>query len=112
VQLVAVERASDAAQHGARDGLARPLVDPTLADRSVPVTDEVAVAWTRRLLDDEGIFAGVSSGANASVAVQVAGELDGGNVVFVVGDDGWKHFASGLYTQPLELVAAHTMAWW
>ena len=45
---------------------------------------------------------GVSSGAIASIAVRVASELEGGNVVFVVADDGWKYLSSGVYTKPIE----------
>ena len=58
--------------------------------------------WTKKLLDEEGLFVGVSSGAIASIAVRVAGELDEGNVVFVVADDGWKYLSSGVYTKPIE----------
>jgi cysteine synthase B len=36
------------------------------------------------------------------VAARVAGELDEGNVVFVVADDGWKYLSSGVYTKPIE----------
>ena len=48
------------------------------------------------------MFAGVSSGAIASIAVRIAGELDEGNVVFVVADHGWKYLSSGIYTLPVE----------
>ncbi len=115
VKIVAVEPMPGEDGHGRRlphDGEA-PIVDLTLLDRRVCVSNDVAVSWTRRLLDEEGIFAGVSSGAAASVAVQVAGEIDGGNVVFVVCDDGWRHFSSGLYTGPLESVdGTRAAAWW
>jgi cysteine synthase B len=88
-------------------------VDLTLVDRRVTVDGRDAIAWTRRLLDEEGIFAGVSSGALASVAVQIAGELAGGNVVFLVCDDGWRYLSSGLYTGPLEeVVSGDRATWW
>ena len=66
------------------------------------VSNRDAVVWTKRLLADEGMFVGVSAGAVASIAVRVAGELDEGNVVFVVPDDGWKYLSSGVYTRSLE----------
>ena len=72
----------------------------SLLDRKIFVTNRDAIIWTRKLLDEEGIFAGVSSGAIASIAVRIAGELDEGNVVFVVCDDGWKYLSSGIYTLP------------
>ena len=56
----------------------------------------------RRLLEEEGMFVGVSSGAIASIAVRAATELDEGNVVFVAPDDGWKYLSSGVYTKPIE----------
>jgi cysteine synthase B len=116
VMIVAVEAMPAGPGQGMRsfeDGFVPPLLDPSLLDRRVPVSNQDAIAWTRRLLDEEGIFAGVSSGAVASVAVRIADELDEGNVVFVVNDEGWKYLSSGLYTGPPEDVAGvDTTAWW
>src|SRR3984957_12380284 len=70
------------------DGFIPPIIDIALLDRNIFVTNHDAIVWTRKLLDEEGIFAGVSSGAIARVAVRIAGELDEGNVVFIVADDG------------------------
>ena len=62
---------------------------------------------------DEGIFAGVSSGAIAAIAARIAGELDGGNVVFLIPDDGWKYLSSGVYTKPIEeLEGIDSTVWW
>src|ERR1019366_3240171 len=65
-------------------------------------------------LDDVAAFvAGLSSGAIARVAVRIAGELDEGNVVFIVADDGWKYLSSGLYTLPLEQIEnLESTLWW
>jgi [CysO sulfur-carrier protein]-thiocarboxylate-dependent cysteine synthase len=96
-----------------RQTVARNMLDRALLDRTLPVSDLEAVAWTRKLLDEEGVFAGVSSGATASVAVRVARELEGGNVVFMVGDDGWKYVSSGVHTRPADEVAGLEEAtWW
>jgi cysteine synthase len=84
------------------DGYIPPILDLSLLDRKIFVSNRDAVLWTKRLLDEEGLFAGVSSGAVASIAVRVAGELDEGNVVFVAPDDGWKYLSSGVYTKPIE----------
>ena len=64
------------------------------------------MVWTKKLLAEEGLFAGVSSGAIAAIAVRVAEKLDEGNVVFVVCDDGWKYLSSGVYTKPIEELEA------
>src|SRR5689334_5434850 len=84
------------------DGYIPPIIDLSLLDRKIFVSNRDAVIWTRRLLEEEGVFVGVSSGAIASIAVRVAGELDEGNVVFVAPDDGWKYLSSGVYTKSLE----------
>ncbi len=88
------------------DGYIPPIIDLSLLDRKIFVSNRDAVIWTRKLLSEEGMFVGVSSGAIASIAVRVAGELDDGNVVFVAPDDGWKYLSSGVYTKSLEELEA------
>jgi len=88
------------------DGYIPPIIDLSLLDRKIFVSNRDAVVWTKRLLDEEGLFAGVSSGAVASIAVRVAESLDEGNVVFVSPDDGWKYLSSGVYTKPIEELEA------
>ena len=84
------------------DGYIPPIIDISLLDRKIFVSNRDAVVWTKRLLAEEGLFLGVSSGAIASIAVRVAADLDEGNVVFVAPDDGWKYLSSGVYTKSLE----------
>ncbi len=95
------------------DGFIPPIIDLSMLDRKIFVTNEDAIIWTRKLLDEEGLFAGVSSGAIARVAVRIAGELDEGNVVFIVCDDGWKYLSSGIYTKPVEEIEnLDSTVWW
>ena len=84
------------------DGYIPPIIDLSLLDRKIFVSNRDAVVWTKKLLEEEGMFVGVSAGAIASICVRVAGELDEGNVVFVVPDDGWKYLSSGVYTKTVE----------
>jgi cysteine synthase B len=84
------------------DGFIPPILDLSLLDRKIFVSNRDSILWTKKLLAEEGLFAGVSSGAIASIAARVAGDLDEGNVVFVVCDDGWKYLSSGVYTKPIE----------
>ena len=84
------------------DGYIPPILDLSLLDRKIFVSNRDAVVWTKRLLAEEGLFTGVSAGAIAAIAVRVASDLDEGNVVFVVPDDGWKYLSSGVYTKTLE----------
>jgi cysteine synthase len=95
------------------DGFIPPIIDLSLLDRKIMVSNRDAIIWTRKLLDEEGMFAGVSSGAIAYVANRIAGELDEGNVVFLVPDDGWKYLSSGVYTKPIdELEDIDSTVWW
>jgi [CysO sulfur-carrier protein]-thiocarboxylate-dependent cysteine synthase len=84
------------------DGYVPPILDLSLLDRKIFVSNRDAVIWTKKLLAEEGLFTGVSTGAIAYIAVRVAADLEGGNVVFVAPDDGWKYLSSGVYTKPLE----------
>jgi cysteine synthase B len=88
------------------DGFIPPIIDLSLLDRKIFVSNRDSVIWTKRLLEEEGLFAGVSSGAIASIAVRVANDLDEGNVVFVVCDDGWKYLSSGVYTRSVDELEA------
>ncbi len=116
VKIVAAEPMQGEPVQGLRsldDGFIPPIIDIGLLDRKIFVTNRDAVIWTRKLLDDEGIFAGVSSGAIASIAARIAGELDEGHVVFIICDDGWKYLSSGVYTLPVDEVAnLESTVWW
>lgn len=116
VKIVAAEPMQGEPVQGLRsldDGFIPPIIDISLLDRKIFVTNRDAIIWTRKLLDEEGIFAGVSSGAIARVAVRIAGELDEGNVVFIVCDDGWKYLSSGIYTLPVDEVEnLDSTVWW
>ncbi len=88
------------------DGYIPPIIDLSLLDRKIFVSNRDAVVWTKKLLEQEGLFLGVSSGAIAAIAVRVASELDEGDVVFVAPDDGWKYLSSGVYSKTLEQLEA------
>ena len=95
------------------DGFIPPIIDLSMLDRKIMVSNRDAVIWTQRLLREEGLFAGVSAGAVAAVCVRIASELDEGNVVFLVPDDGWKYLSSGVYTKPVdELEGLDSTVWW
>jgi cysteine synthase len=95
------------------DGFIPPIIDIKLLDRKIMVSNRDAIVWTKKLLEEEGVFSGVSGGAIASVAARIAGELDSGNVVFLIPDDGWKYLSSGVYTKPLEEIEnLDSTVWW
>jgi cysteine synthase B len=115
-QIVAAEPLQGENVQGLRsldDGFIPPIIDISLLDRKILVSNRDGIEWTRRLFFEEGIFAGVSSGAIAAVAVRIAAELDEGNVVFVVADDGSKYLSAGLWTKSIEeLEAVDSTVWW
>jgi [CysO sulfur-carrier protein]-thiocarboxylate-dependent cysteine synthase len=104
-KIVAAEPRQGEDVHGLRsldDGFIPPIIDLGLLDRKIMVSNRDAVVWTKKLLAEEGLFVGISTGAVAAIAVRVANELDEGNVVFIAPDDGWKYLSSGVYTKPIE----------
>ena len=116
VKIVAAEPMQGEDVQGLRsldDGFIPPIIDLSVLDRKIIVTNRDGIIWTRKLFFEEGIFAGVSSGAIASVAVRIANELDEGNVVFLVADDGGKYMSAGLWTKSIdELEAVDSTVWW
>ena len=114
--LIAAEPMQGEMVHGLRsldDGFIPPIIDITLLDRKIMVSNRDAIVWTRKLLDEEGIFAGVSSGAIARIAARIAGELEGGSIVFLIPDDSWKYLSSGVYTKPVEEIEnLDSTVWW
>ena len=106
VRVIAVEPAKSAVLSG---GPFRPhgiqgigasfipgVLNRSIIDRIVPVRDEDATAWSRRLSREEGILAGISSGAAAFAACQVAAELTPRQtVVTILPDTGERYLSLG-----------------
>ena len=93
------------------EGYVPPILDVSKLDRKVLVSNAEAVAALRELLDQEGVFAGVSSGAVIHVARKLGAELDEGVVVAVLADGGWKYLSADFWdsAEAEELEAA---VWW
>jgi cysteine synthase len=93
------------------DGYVPPILDVSRLDRKILVSNEESVAGLRALLDREGIFAGVSSGAVVHVARRLAEELDeDGVVVAVLADAGWKYLSADFWTEGAGSMEDHL--WW
>lgn len=69
------------------------IYDPSLADRTLAVSTEAAYEMVLRLAREEGLFTGVSSGAAAVAALEVASGLEQGVVVTVFPDAGYKYLS-------------------
>ena len=108
VQIVAVEPPSGELVQGLRsldDGFVPPIFDPAVLDRKLIVRPRESIEWVRRLLEECGVFAGISSGAAVAGAVKAAAQLDEGTVVTLLPDGGWKYLSSGAWTDDLDVVA-------
>ena len=73
------------------------IYDPSKIDETIMVETEVAFEWTRRIIREEGIFVGMSSGAAMYAAVEVAREIDAGYIVLILPDRGEKYLSTGVF---------------
>jgi cysteine synthase len=118
VQIVAAEPLQGDPVMGLRsleDGYTPPILDINELDRKVLVSNGESVLTLRRLLDLEGIFAGVSAGAALAVARRVAADLEeGSNVVVLFADGGSKYMSAGIYTKPTDQLEREMdeRVWW
>jgi cysteine synthase B len=94
------------------EGYVPPILDVSKLDRKVLVSNEESVVAVRRLLDEEGIFAGVSSGAVVHVARRLAAELDEGVVVCVLADGGWKYLSADFWDAEDVEASMERTVWW
>ena len=94
------------------EGYVPPILDVSKLDRKVLVSNEDSVQEVRRLLDEEGIFAGVSAGAVGHVARKLAGELEEGVVVAILADGGWKYLSADFWEADDVEQAMERTVWW
>jgi cysteine synthase len=113
IQLVAVEPPLGETVEGLRnigEGYIPPVFENwsgfDLLDRKRVVRPRESIEWTRRLVNECGIFAGISSGAALAGAAKVAAQLESGTIVFIVCDGGWKYLSTGAYTDDLDVAEA------
>ncbi len=93
------------------DGYVPPILDVSRLDRKILVSNDESLTGLRALLDREGIFAGVSSGAVVHVARRIASELDEDSVVVaVLADAGWKYLSANFWTDGARTMEDHL--WW
>jgi cysteine synthase B len=94
------------------DGYVPPILDVSKLDRKILVSNEESVREVRRLVDVEGIFAGVSAGAVGHVARKLAQELDEGVVVAILADAGWKYLSADFWDADDVEQAMERIVWW
>ncbi len=104
VRIVAAEPRYGELVYGLRnldEGFVPELYDASLIDARFSVGPRDAVRRTRELLESEGIFAGISTGAILHAALAQAAKAvkakQAADIVFVVCDGGWKYLSTGAY---------------
>jgi cysteine synthase B len=114
IQVIAVEPPLGERVEGLRnigEGYIPPVFENwhgfELLDRKRVVRPRESIEWTRRLVAECGVFAGISAGAALAGAVKVAQQHDAGvdgpaTIVFIVCDGGWKYLSTGAYTDDLD----------
>ena len=112
VQIVAAEPRYGELVYGLRnidEGFVPELYDDSVLTSRFSVTSYDALRRTRDLIEHEGIFAGISTGAilhaALSIADRVAARGDRADVAFVVADGGWKYLSTGAYSGSLQEAA-------
>lgn len=112
VRIIAAEPRYGELVYGLRNvdaGFVPELYDPSLIDSRFSVGPRDAVRRTRELLEIEGIFAGISTGAILHAALAQAVKCvkadQSADIVFVVCDGGWKYLSTGAYEGTIDEAA-------
>jgi cysteine synthase len=102
VKIVAVAPHPDDVIQGLRsleEGFTPPIIDLSVLDARILIDGDEAFAFTKELLHQEGIFAGVSSGSVVACARRLAARMESGKIVCLLADGGWKYLSTGLWTK-------------
>jgi cysteine synthase len=117
IRVIAAEPELGELVYGLRsldEGFVPPILDESVLDGKFLVSSADALRATRDLTRQEGIFAGISSGAVLHAAVRVAGRLDRGEVVCLLADAGWKYLSTKAWDADPDLAEKQVEAslWW
>ena len=117
VKIIAAEPELGELVYGLRsleEGFVPPILDESMLDRKFLVDSSDALRATRALVEREGVFAGISSGAVLHVANRIAQDLDEGDVVCLLADGGWKYLSTNAWAEELERAekGVEETLWW
>jgi [CysO sulfur-carrier protein]-thiocarboxylate-dependent cysteine synthase len=117
VRVVAAEPELGELVYGLRsldEGFVPPVLDESILDRKFLVSSHDALRATRELTEKEAIFAGLSSGAVIHAAKRIAAEIDGGDVVCLLADGGWKYLSTQAWSVDLDVAEKQVeeTLWW
>ena len=117
VKIVAAEPELGELVYGLRsldEGFVPPIFDERILDRKFLVASHDALAATRDLTAQEGVFAGISSGAVIHVARRIARGIDQGDIVCLLADGGWKYLSTDAWAAELDVAEKRVeeALWW
>ncbi len=104
IRVIAAEPLPGDAVQGLRsldEGFIPEILDPSLLDGRLLVSNAESIAALRELTEQEGVFAGVSSGGVVAAAQRVAATMDRGTIVALLADGGWKYLSEDVWTRDL-----------
>ena len=97
------------------EGFIPPILDESVLDGRIVVDSRSSFAAVKELMENEGIFAGISSGAVMRTAQRIASRMDSGNIVALLADGGWKYLSTSLWTKEygeLKSEGVEGKIWW
>ena len=98
------------------EGYIPPVLDESVLDGRIVVDSRTSFAVTKALLEQEGVFAGISCGAAVRAAQRAAERLDSGHIVVLLADGGWKYLSTRLWAREYDEIAGDETIegkiWW
>ena len=96
------------------EGYIPPILDQSMLDAQMLMESKEGFLATRVLMEQEGIFAGISSGAVIAAGMRLARRMDSGNIVCLLADGGWKYLSTDLWSRDYSDLEAEVKGkvWW
>lgn len=97
------------------EGFIPHVFDESILDARILMDSRSSFAAAKELMENEGIFAGISSGAVVRTAQRIASRMESGNIVTLLADGGWKYLSTALWTKEYEQLPPEDIegkVWW
>ena len=117
IQIIATAPHPDDVVQGLRSiehGYIPPILNLDKLDGRIIIEAEESFYWTKKLLEDQGLFIGVSSGATFATCIKIAKKLNNAKIVTIFADGGWKYLSSGIYEKKFSEISdqINGKTWW